>query len=162
MSGEPDPAAWLRTQVEARHELALLATANRDPRGYGKRLGGEWETGCTCKGECPGYPRCEEVTGDGIHIYAEGGHDADQATLIAANDPQDTIARCEAELAILDEHRPTDYLCYGDRLCRRCQWGDDEPERDELHHGVVYPCRTVRLLGSGYRARPGYREEWKP
>lgn len=27
---------------------------------------------------------------------------------------------------------------------------------------VKAPCRTVRLLASAYRARPGIREEWRP
>lgn len=101
---DQDPVAWLRAQVEARHELALLATANRDPRGSGKRLGGGWETGCTCKEECQGYPACEEVTGDGIHDARE---DEDQCL------------------------------------------------------SVAYPCRTVRLLASGYRHKSGYEEAWK-
>lgn len=60
----------------------------------------------------------------------------------------DAIADCEAKLAILDEHwhavngfgRPID-------KCRTC--------------GTAYPCRTVRLVGRGYRYRPGYKEEWR-
>jgi len=54
-------------------------------------------------------------------------------------------ARCEADLAILDEHAPQD----GEPgKCRRCitdrqgypeEWADDD-----------YPCRTVRLLLSAY------------
>lgn len=180
---DQDPVAWLRAQIEARHELALLAAANRDPRGSGKRLGGEWETGCTCKGECPGYPRCEEVAGDGIHIYAEGGHDADQAEHIAANDPQDTIARCEAELAILDEHArllhfpaetlaawraagvPEDRIVKASEVasCARCHTPVDDAREDEDQClPVAYPCRTVRLLAGGYQHRPGYEEAgWK-
>jgi len=160
VSGQ-DPVAWLRAQIEARRDLALLITAPRPHlRDSGARLAGEWRTGCTCEAECRDYPSCDEVTGDGIHIYSEGGHDADQAALIAANDPQDTIARCEAELAILDEHGPefTDYID-GDGIergtweCSMCEPGGT-PDN--------YPCKTVRLLASGYRHRPGYEEAgWK-
>jgi hypothetical protein len=70
-------------------------------------------------------------------------------------------ARCEAELAILDEHAPADFTAYGERLCRRCRWDDDERGRDDdAHHWAVYPCRTVRLLLSGYKHRPGYPERF--
>ena len=72
------------------------------------------------------------------------------------------VARCEAELAILDEHR-------GDPS----EWGGRRPDgawqrqglvcmscgHDDGHSGVAWPCRTVRLLAGGYKHRPGYREE---
>jgi hypothetical protein len=32
---------------------------------------------------------------------------------------------------------------------------------DEFTAGLGW-CRTVRLLASGYKHRPGYQEEWKP
>lgn len=59
-------------------------------------------------------------------------------------------ARCEAELAVLGEHAVTEWLV----CCRACA-GYYEPRAD-------FPCQTVRLIGYGYRHRPGYREEWKP
>ncbi len=48
--------------------------------------------------------------------------------------------------------------------CGRCHTPADDAGEDESQClGVIYPCRTVRLLASGYRHRPGYREqEWKP
>jgi hypothetical protein len=90
---------------------------------------------------------------------------------IIRHDPRNEIARCEAELAILDEHALT--------------WPDGEPEYESLDEpvadsrgGVHYvpvrggvvppyvcrtcgyddgqPCKTVRLLASGYKHRPGY------
>jgi Family of unknown function (DUF6221) len=67
---------------------------------------------------------------------------------IAGRDPRWVIADCEAKLAVLDEHDTRDWQV-GDRS-HDCQWRS-------------WPCRTVRLLGYGYRFRPGYREaEWKP
>ena len=68
-----------------------------------------------------------------------------------SNDAGEQTARCEAELAILDEHH---YMNLGD--CGRC--------RGYGPHSLFmpYPCTTVRLLASGYKHRPGYREEdWK-
>lgn len=68
------------------------------------------------------------------------------AAHIAWHDPLSVLARCEAELAILDEHGPGKY---GD-ACRCC------------YGTLAYPCQTVRLVGSGYRHRPGYLREWAP
>lgn len=60
----------------------------------------------------------------------------------------DAIADCEAKLAILDEHEPSEIA---PDACRCCKGS------------LAYPCRTVRLIGYGCRHRPGYREElWKP
>ena len=93
---------------------------------------------------------------------------------IVRHDPRNEAARCEAELAILDEH----YILYRDDTnelyeefsvcyppgipgmncgCVTCHY---------IGHGGVKEygiCRTVKLLASAYRRRPGYREEdWKP
>jgi hypothetical protein len=91
-----------------------------------------------------------------VVVYDEGSPADEEAAHIAANDPRDTIARCEAELAILDEHEPR--VGYdqpeGDLtpICVRCA--------DDRMYGYAYPCRTVRLLLSGYRFCPGWREGW--
>ena len=80
---------------------------------------------------------------------------------IIRHDPRNVVADCEAKLAILDEHAPADFAAYGERLCRRCRWDEDEPERDDdAHHWVVYPCRTVRLLLGAYKHRTGFEEKW--
>jgi hypothetical protein len=72
---------------------------------------------------------------------------------IAEHDPRDTIARCESELSVLDEHQPLLAAAGAPPASRTMCFGC----------GCRYPCRTVRLLGRGYRFRPGYREsEWKP
>ena len=78
--------------------------------------------------------------------------DSSLTRLMEANDPRDTIARCEAELAILDEHGGAPGIDPGEVCCVRCGDYPQEP----------HPCRTVRLLASGYRHRPGYQEAWAP
>ena len=130
MSGEEeDPAAWLRAQVVARLAAAKLAA----------REGGKWTQDGVNTGNISSL--------GGQVVYDEGSPDEYQAAHIALNDPQDVIARCEAELAILDEHGPSEVA---PDACRRCKGG------------LAFPCRTVRLLASGYRHRPGYAEAWPP
>lgn len=150
MSGEESLVAWLRTQVEARKTAAKLAA----------REGGAW-------------------TQDGVHtgnisslggqvVYDEGSPDEYQAAHIALNDPQDVIARCEAELAILDLYdrtlaivrTPVDLraLAAEKPVIREMRARDYLDAERELC--VLVP--VVALLASGYRHRPGYREEWKP
>jgi hypothetical protein len=82
-------------------------------------------------------------------------------TPMRSHEMRGMIARCEAELAILGEHGPADFTAYGNQMCRRCVWGDDEPDRDDdAHHWVFCPCRTIRLLAAGYRHREGYARFW--
>ena len=141
---------WLRAQIEARKAMAGAATC-----------GVPWEA------------ECDDPTDDEVWIDVDGeewrlvvlrGPQSHENMIhVAANDPQDTIARCEAELAILDEHKPTDWTAYGDHMCRRCHRPREEAREDEEQcEWLTWPCRTARLLGSGYRHRPGYLEEWKP
>jgi hypothetical protein len=63
---------------------------------------------------------------------------------ITRHDPRSVVADCEAKLAILGEA--------ADIIDR---YGEESiPGRIALH--------LVGLLGSGYKSRPGYQEEWKP
>lgn len=66
----------------------------------------------------------------------------------------------EAQLAILSEHES--YQCSNPEglRCDRCASNQAYPSGAAIHE--AYPCRTIRLLGSGYKHRPGYREEWRP
>lgn len=69
-------------------------------------------------------------------------------------------ARANAELAILVEHHGED-TAGGQVICHRCSdRNSDHPDIQDLWVAIAAPCRTVRLLGYGYRHRPGYREEW--
>lgn len=83
--------------------------------------------------------------------------------------PDDTIARCEAELAIIDEHalmhRMIGYLdeereeAYEElEVCARCVPKHSHyRSRADVPAG---PCRTIRHLAYGYRHRPGWKEGW--
>jgi hypothetical protein len=143
VSADEDPVAWLRAQVEARLALARDA-ADGDS--------GEWFTGDKWN-----VYRAEDIApyeDADEHDLVVYGNVKPQSGHIAANDPRDTIARCEGELAILDEHAPRN--------------GYDQPEgdltpvctccADDRMYGYAYPCRTVRLLARGYRHRAGYPE----
>ena len=92
---------------------------------------------------------------------------------------RERVADCKAKLAILDEHRlvvadrglPEQGQSHGSGY--RIVW--DNPTAKQIADAasmwhnldcptcrVRFPCRTVRLLGGGYRHRPGYKEEdWK-
>lgn len=83
-----------------------------------------------------------------------GSLDPDRAAHMAIHDPRDTIARCEADLALLDEHAVDD-TGFG-KYCRVCSEYSTKPgEGGELEPAGA-PCRTVRILACGYKNRAGY------
>lgn len=145
MSGD-DLVPWLRQRIRERlflaaHAVELGSFAEWEERSSGVLVTGDGTDSDPWRGTW--------VTGD-----------SSVTRLMEANDPRDTIARCEFELALLDEHaivRPGYRDSRGiDRLsceCAICGLGGPPDS---------YPCQTVRLLGYGYRFRPGYREEWRP
>ena len=162
-------AAWLRRTIEA--DLALA-----------RRLAARWVAP-------PGHPDAGAPIWPSSSVKALAvfrGVDPDVNAgldLIRLCSPAYVVARCEAELAILDEHAgeadyppesiaehrargwPEEQLAAmaGMVYCARCHMPVDDAREDESQClGVIYPCRTVRLLASGYRHRPGYREEWAP
>lgn len=177
MSDELVP--WLRAAIEERLKLAREAAAG---------TGGHWWRGSTVMyadgGEAPsghlytGEPVIDEddaILGSRfVVVYDEGSPSDAEFDHIAANDPQDTIARCKTELALLDEHR----LVIADRgngahpVYRVVNENPDTAAVENAGRScdvdcracrVHYPCRTIRLIGRGYRHWPGYREaEWKP
>lgn len=82
------------------------------------------------------------------------------------------LAAVEADRAIVAEHRP---VVFTDRalgivaatVCCRCHGVLAPPDDDDGTWSyplvqVGYPCRTVLLVASRHRHRPGYREEWRP
>jgi hypothetical protein len=148
-------ADWLRVTIEARRATAQAALHGGE---------GRWEQEDADRR--PGLivdERGEVVT------YDEGSPTDEQTAHITDNDPRDTIARCEADLAILDEHaavpdhgRFSDNppgLCDDhcgcedrDQVCRSCRNYAGDPREA--------PCRTVVLLASGYRHWSGYKPGW--
>jgi hypothetical protein len=129
--------AWLRAQVEADKAAAGLAA----------REGSVWT-------EDDPLRRTGAISSlGGPVVYDEGAPDEHQAEH-RVGDPRDAIADCDAKLAILDEHGPFDPASeWLSAFCRRC--GDLDSNR------VAVPCRTVRLLASGYRHRAGWQEGWQ-
>ncbi len=152
--------AWLRGVIEGRLALARHLIS----------VQAEVESGVVTvpAGHPPASPRWREPssgllwTGEGSDgdiwhgTWAMG--DSRLTRFIADNDPETVIARCEAELAVLDEHAARNG--YGLALVMHGKPGDD-CVRICKACSAPYPCRTVRLAGWGYRHRPGYREEWR-
>jgi hypothetical protein len=159
-SGEQGPVAWLRQAVRQRLYLARHAIELGNNAAWLEQSSGVLVTG----------PPSDRDVWEGTWPMG----DSSLTRLMEANDPQDTIARCEAELAILDEHR---ILCRGempegyeefsvtyppgiagmDCGCATCHYRG--------HGGVsAYGiCRTVKFVASGYRHWDGYRKEgWEP
>ena len=110
------------------------------------------------------------VTGNGAEADPWDGTwpmgDSTLTRLMEANDPRDTIARCETELAILAEHSsdgddrwPACARCTSTHPAR-CECGKLDGEH--WRAACAWPCATARLLGSAYKHQPGYREEWAP
>lgn len=139
---ETELAPWLRQRIRERRYLAERAIELGNAEVWIEQSSGVLVTG-------------EPTETDVWHGTWPMG-DSSLTRLMEANDPRDTIARCEFELAVLDEHRPFDPESDWLRdFCATCGEID--------HRKVGFPCRTVRLLGHGYRYRDGYREAaWKP
>lgn len=144
MSDVDEMVAWLRREVEARLKLAREACHSTDGRWWRRTTdvgdGGPPEpVGPLYSGEPVIDDRDGEVLGgDFIVVYDEGAPSGAQFDHMEANDPRDVIARCEAELAMLD-------------FCVKFA------EADHWAAG-----RTLTILASGYRRRDGYQEAWKP
>jgi hypothetical protein len=140
---DQDPVAWLRKAINQRLYLA------RRPMELGNAaVWHEPSSGVLVTGE-------PTETDAWYGTWSMG--DSSLARLMEANDPQDTIVRCEAELAILDEHAP-EWADYADgdgtdRTSLECKTCEPPGTPDN------YPCRTVRLLAGGYRHWPGFRED---
>jgi hypothetical protein len=174
-SSEEEPVAWLRRQIEARLALAREAAERTDGHWWRRMAdAGHYDdhrlepVGHLWAGEPVPDVDGDVFGGEEIVVYDEGRPSDVQFDHIAANDPQDTIARCEAELAILDEHASDgdriDPECVGcaARHPASCECGWQSAGGQHWRTAAPYPCRTVRLLASGYKHRPGYREEdWK-
>ena len=87
--------------------------------------------------------------------------------------PRDVLADCEAEMAILDAH----YILHREDRSELYEEFSvtPHPGASGCDYGCVTChyrgmggvwgkgyCRTVRLLASGYKYRPGWLAEWAP
>jgi uncharacterized protein DUF6221 len=148
----PDSLSWLRQVIAERLELARAAG------------GGSW----TLRGHPSEHVMIS--SGTGALVWDEGDPSEEEGAHIAANDPRDVIARCEAELGILDLHQPASQPDYPDapRMwleCRECGPNNSYPEiwAAPGEGEAFYPCGTLVLLAAGYRHHPGYAEAgWEP
>jgi Family of unknown function (DUF6221) len=157
MQADLEMVTWLRSQVEARKATAEAAT-------------------CAVPWEAEG----DDPTDDEVWIDVDGqewrlvilrGPDSHENMLhVAANDPRDTIARCEMELAVLDGHyilhREDRSEVYEEFSVVRIGGADKDCGCVTCHyygqggvkgHGI---CYTVRRIALGYRHWPGWKEEW--
>ena len=132
MSSEEEPVAWLRQRIRERLYLARHAIELGNAAEWTEQSSGVLVTG-------------EPTEADTWHGTWPMG-DSSLTRLMEANDPQDTIARCEAELAILDECEKAL------KVARTYKDGD----------GVLaLACAktwldAVHLLAGGYKHRPGF------
>ena len=163
MSSEEEPVAWLRSAILERKARAQAASE------------GPWDTSEVTPAwagfrENPLAPANVACVQDGqdytLFVALQFGQppDLDEANAahMALNDPQDTIARCEAELAILDLYErtlaivraPVDLKALATekpviREMRARDYLDAERESCVLRE-------VVRLLAGGYKHRPGF------
>lgn len=155
MSSEEEPVAWLRRRIENRLALARHAIELGNAAEWTELSSGVLMTIA---------PDAPQDNWDGVHPLG----DSSLTRLMEANDPQDTIARCEAELAILDEHgivwRDIGWLeGYEGELCEESAeipvCGTCVPKHSHFRMRADVPdgsCRTVRLIASGYKHWPGF------
>lgn len=68
-----------------------------------------------------------------------------------------------AKRHLLDEHRPDPIGKFGSPERPRCTTClSDREGYEELWLADEWPCRTVRIVVSGYRHRDGWQEGWAP
>lgn len=155
--------SWLRSVIE--YDKALAQVAGYSVR-YGVRYTGHWTY---TLGDDLVYQDGSRVPG-GSGIVGRScsccgpaalGHPHDLMH-VATHDPRDTIARCTAELALLDLHKIVSVTGWGYR-----EWAPKaKPYGCELCHennglimGAGY-CDTLTLLASARRHREGFKPEW--
>ena len=154
VSSEEEPVAWLRAAILERKAIAEAATC------------APWEA----EGD---DPTDDEVwigldDDSAIRLVILRGPESHENMLhVAANDPRDVIARCEAELAIMKAHH---ILHRDDHSEEWAEFGvTPHPGASGCDFGCVTChyrgmgsvwgqgyCYTVRALAQGYRHWPGF------
>jgi len=130
--------------------------------------GGAWSYEEVAEGYYQGAGRVVSLCGDDKGVVAGScgccGLRADGRNVdlkhIALHDPRDTIARCEAELALLDKLMPVlrqlGEIAYGEGQ------GAEHPDQPGEYIAEEAAEYLVELLAAGYRHRPGFKAEWTP
>jgi len=157
VSDEQAGVKWLRQQIKSNLGLARLAMG-------AENINAQWME--VSSGVLHTGPGTEADCWDGTWPMG----DSRLTRFIAAHDPQDVIADCEAKLEILRWH----YILTS---------GGDDPENEEfsIYRFPSHPydfgcvcchyyaqgavrnygyCGTVKALASAYKHRPGYAEHW--
>lgn len=138
------PTDWLRAAIIHRRRLAESAITETGPA---------WDVEASQYSFSPSSIQVTDRHGDGETTAILLGNDTAALDHVALNDPQDAIARCQAELAILELHQ---YRPWPQRLGRGadCSACGEPVTRTQ-------PCRTVELIARGYRDQPGYADHWR-
>ena len=135
MSSEEEPVAWLRQRIRERLYLARRTIELGNAPEWTELSSGVLMTVA---------PDAPQDGWDGVHPMG----DSSLTRLMEANDPQDTIARCEAELALLD-------------ICERVIREDEGHEYySDGWSGLAVARIALRFLAAGYRHREGYARFW--
>ena len=141
---------WLREQVTRRMETAKAACHDGDGNWWRRQRALYVDGEPVPDGALyEGTPDVDDSEYDlfiaEIVVYDEGRPSGAQFAHIALNDPQDVIARCEAELAILDLHG---------------LWEAEAAGHPMMGAAACAVSDAVRHLASGYKHREGYAEHW--
>jgi hypothetical protein len=120
--------SWLRTTIEG------------DKAAAEKLQGESWTVVAQDQSFC--YVKTSEGAEVGYMDESDIGLlDPDEADHMCRHDPRDTIARCEAELALIARYE-----------------GPDEPGTTPDFWCAMR--QSIEMLAQGYRHRPGFNPDW--
>ncbi len=149
---DPEMLPWLRAAITERLELAKRAS---EGPWSASEVAPAW-AGFKPDALTPAAIACVEDADDytlfvALRFTLPPEQNEANAAHIAANDPQDTITGCEAELAILDA---CEEATEAGRIPEGATWSDDAA-------GAVLAERVISLVAAGYRHHPGWLPQWR-
>ena len=117
-----------------------------------------WLTGCLDQTARIAKGEVDNDEDSGWHTVGCGWNIGEFSLTCTCWGPEKTLARVEAERALLREHRPRGPRA--DDGCARCFHSADWTGGDDYRD---YPCETVRWLAYAHRFdAAGWRVEWAP